>query len=146
MLQERMSTDQHGIVCPSPVAKSWSSSHWTRTISRRHPSSWGEVQHQDCKLHILNLAHCQLRQDNVTSIGKGLAESTGHLQFRRVLLAIGTQRFDTMYQLSFLSGRGLVSQRLNELKIAILILVPSSSLPLPSRSPLSPSPSRLDPL
>ena len=36
-----MSTDQHGIVCPSPVAKSWSSSHWTRTISRKHPSSWG---------------------------------------------------------------------------------------------------------
>ena len=35
-----MSTDQHGIVCPSPVARSWSSSDWTRTISRRHPSSW----------------------------------------------------------------------------------------------------------
>merc|ERR1740121_2211203 len=38
------------------------------------------VKHQHCKLHTLNLAQCELQPDNVTSISKGLAESTGYLR------------------------------------------------------------------
>merc|ERR1719433_2490637 len=38
------------------------------------------VKHQHCNLHTLNLAQCKLRPDSVTSISKGLAESTGRLR------------------------------------------------------------------